>query len=130
MKKLLAIILALVCITAAAAAETDLSGLSFDELMKLRAEIQAEIMSRPEWKEVTVPSGTWTVGPDIPAGVYSISATTKGGYIRVRRKNKLLISQGIRNQESAFGRVELLEGDIVEIERGSLIFSPPKGLGF
>lgn len=129
MKRFLSLLLILVCITGIAAAE-DLSGLSFDELLALRSAVEHEIISRPEWKEVTVPSGTWYVGSDIPAGIYSISATSSGGYIRIRRNGRLIISQGIRDDANKFGRIELVKGDTVEIERGSLIFAPAKGLGF
>lgn len=129
MKRFLSLLLILVCITGFAAAE-DLSGLSFDELLALRSAVEREIISRPEWKKVTVPSGTWYVGSDIPAGTYSISATSAGGYIRVKRNGRNIISQGIRDAAHKYGRVDLLDGDVVEIERGSLIFAPAEGLGF
>ena len=130
MKKIICILL-LVCMTACAAAESvDLAGLSFDQLLELHQKVTAEIISRPEWKEVTVPSGSWTVGKDIPAGSYSVNPGKEGGYIRVSRNGRKIISQGIRTASDAYGKLELLEGDIVEIERGSLIFSRAIGLGF
>ena len=130
MKKLICILL-LVCMTTFAAAETiDLSGLSFDELMALRDQLSAELISRPEWKEVVVPSGTWVVGKDIPVGEYSLSPGNGGGYIRIQRNGRSYISQGIRDESDAFGKVELKTGDVIEIERGSIVFAPPVGLGF
>ena len=62
MKRLIALIIAVVCMipAAALAAGTDLASLSFDELLALRAALESEIVSRPEWKEVNVPAGTWT----------------------------------------------------------------------
>lgn len=46
MKKALAIIIALVCMMTLASAETDLSAMSIDELMDLRARIDAELSMR------------------------------------------------------------------------------------
>lgn len=136
MKKLICILL-LVCMTTFAAADAvDLSGLSFDELMKLRDQVNAEIISRPEWKEVTVPAGTWIVGEDIPAGTYSISPTSSGGYITITNPNakdyfsQQIMSEGIRDEEYAVAKIVLKDGYVVEVERGSLIFAPAKGLGF
>ena len=134
MKKI-ALVVLLVCLVSFAAAE-DLSSLSFADLLALRSKIEMEIISRPEWKEVTVPSGTWIVGEDIPAGFYSILPTGTGGYITIKDPSQekeyrqTIVSNGIRDQESAIGKIELKNGYIVEIERGSLIFAPAKGLGF
>lgn len=131
MKKIICILLLLVCMTSFAVADSfDLSALSFDELMDLRIRLNSEIVSRPEWKEVTVPSGTWTVGKDIPAGEYSLLPGDEGGYIRLKRGGKNIVSQGIRDQNDVYGKIELQDGDIVQIERGSIIFAPPIGLGF
>jgi len=130
MKKILILILAVCMIISVAAAETDLQSMSYDELIRLQQEIVNEIISRPEWKEVKVPSGSWTVGKDIPAGEYSLSAGNGGGYIKIRRNGRSIVSQGIRDKDDTFGKIELIDGDVVEIERGSIIFAPPIGLGF
>lgn len=131
MKKLLAILL-VVCLFPVFASAADLDGLSFDDLLKLQREVVAEIMSRPEWKEVTVPGGSWVVGEDIPAGSYCISAGKKGGYVTIKRPGEIfsIISQGVRNETNKIGKIELKVGDVVEIEDGSVIFSPAIGLGF
>lgn len=132
MKKLLILAIVLFMIPIAAADDgIDLSALSYAQLVDLQQRISAEIVTRPEWKEVTVPSGTWTVGKDIPAGEYSISATKTGGYLRIRdERGSLLQGCGIREAEDRIGKVELKEGYTVEIERGSLIFAPAISLGF
>lgn len=75
MKKLLILALVLFLVPAAVHAElADLSAMSFDDLLTLRDAVNAEIKSRPEWKEVIVPAGEWVIGEDIPAGYYSLSA--------------------------------------------------------
>ena len=132
MKKLLILAIVLFMIPIAEADDgIDLSALSYAQLVDLQQRISAEIVTRPEWKEVTVPSGTWTVGKDIPAGEYSISATKTGGYLRIRdERGSLLQGCGIREAEDRIGKVELKEGYTVEIERGSLIFAPAISLGF
>ena len=121
----------ILCLLPVMALADDLSSMSFDDLMALRQQITAEIMSRPEWKEVTVPSGAWKVGLDIPVGVYSIHPTEKGGYLRILSDSgKVLISQGVRKEADAFGKYELKDGYVVEIEDGSLMLAPPISLGF
>lgn len=131
MKRTIALLLILVCVAATAAADTDLSSMTFDELVALNKAVVMEIMTRPEWKEVTVPGGTWFVGKDIPAGTYSITPAKGGGYIEITDKSgNSIVNQGIRNMENAIGKVELLDGYVVYIERGSVIFSPAIGLGF
>lgn len=73
MKKLLCLLLCLLCLPTFALAEVDLDSLTFVELIELREQITAEITSRPEWKEVFVPAGVYEVGVDIPAGHWTIT---------------------------------------------------------
>ena len=129
MKKLICIVLILMLPVIALA--DDLSSMSYEELLTLRQQITAEIMSRPEWKEVEVPSGIWIVGKDIPVGTYSIHPTARGAFLRVYTdKNKMIANQGIRTESQAVGKIVLLEGYQVDVSDGSLIFSPPISLGF
>lgn len=73
MKKLLVCVLALILIGCAALAEIDLSGMSFADLLDLRAQVDAAIFSSEEWNEVEVPAGVYIIGEDIPAGRYTVS---------------------------------------------------------
>ena len=57
---------------ALSAADIDLSGLSYDELVALKDRINLAIWECEEWQEVTVPQGVWVVGEDIPAGKWTI----------------------------------------------------------
>ena len=57
--------------------EKYLSGLSFDELIALREQLNLAIWNCQEWQEVTIPTGTWIVGVDIPAGHWSIRTSGK-----------------------------------------------------
>ena len=75
--------------TPAAADLPDISGLTFDELVELREQLNLAIWQSADWQEVTVPAGTWTInelenpydlvaagtwtiGEDIPAGHWTI----------------------------------------------------------
>lgn len=133
MKKLL-ITLLLVCMIIPMAAADDLSSLTYDQLIALRDQINAEIVSRPEWKEVEVPLGQWKVGTDIPAGTYRIYAP-KQALINVWKKapkdysnDGMLINQ-IIPAGTEFGRLVLEEGWIFTTTK-PVIFSPPASLGF
>lgn len=79
MKKCLILLTALCLLPALVlAAEIDLSGMSFDELVALRDQINLAIWESAEWEEVTVPQGVWKVGVDIPAGHWSIKPVDGG----------------------------------------------------
>ena len=70
MKKLVAVLLIVITIPLFAFAETDISSMSFDELIALRQSLMMEIMKRPEWSETTLEAGTYKIGKDIPSGYY------------------------------------------------------------
>lgn len=78
MKKLITIILLLALIAPAGALADlpDISGLSYDELVQLKNQINLAMWNSNEWQEVTVPVGVWKVGEDIPVGHWSISLST------------------------------------------------------
>jgi hypothetical protein len=79
MKRILALILVLLSLVGFASAETiDLSGMSFDELVALKDQINLAIWNSQEWQEVTVPQGVWKVGEDIPAGTWTIKCADIG----------------------------------------------------
>ena len=128
MKKLLGILMIVALLFTCAAAE-GLSSMSYDELIALHQQLVKEIMSRPEWREVTVPAGTWVVGEDIPAGTYSISSEDKyGSSIRVytdgKEKDFLAISGS-----SPLGKYTFENGQVLAISR-AVVFAPPVILGF
>ena len=132
MKKLLSVIL-LVCMIPLFAFAENLADLSFDQLITLRDQINAEIVSRPEWKETEVPAGQWVVGEDIPAGTYSITCTSHA-LVRVWKKavndysnSGLLFNQAIKKE--TIGKISLEAGWIFDTS-GVVIFAPPQSLGF
>jgi len=102
---------------------------SYDELMVLYNFLTSYIMSRSEWKEVSVPAGTWIVGEDIPAGTYSIKSTSVSCVVDITDKDDgFILYNGIFQNES-IGKIELKDGYKIRLS-GSVIFAPPALLGF
>lgn len=123
--------------------DIDLAAMTVEELVALRSEIDQAIAaasgsdnSNTEAKEVTVPQGTYVIGVDIPAGTYTLEAgsivamtmvfETKDG---VENLDGLINSYSISEGEPA-GRVELKDGNAIQISLGSVVFKPYQGLGF
>ena len=57
---------------ASAESDYDFTGYSFDELIAVKAKLDAEIAMRPEAGERVLQRGQYVVGVDIPQGVYDI----------------------------------------------------------
>ena len=75
MKRILSFALACVLVLSlapAAFADVDLTGMTFDELVALKDQINLALWNSADWQEVTVPQGVWQVGADIPAGKWTI----------------------------------------------------------
>lgn len=157
MKRILAFILAAAligCLALSVAAEgIDLSALSWDELIALKAEINKELTTRDEWQEVVVPQGVWVVGEDIPEGKWTVRCATKNlvqiSWGDVLREDGHSISfhssvhglEGIHNPDDKWTQDgDLLEytfeakaGFYVVIDYSSALFTPYTGkqsLGF
>ena len=84
MRKLFAVLLAILLVSSVAVADApDLSDLTYEQLIALQHYFTAEIVSRPEWQEIEIPAGDWTIGVDIPAGYYSIKSTDNRNIVRI-----------------------------------------------
>ena len=112
-----------------AVAETDLSNMSYDELIELQKDLVNEIMSRPEWKEVEVPAGQYTVGIDIPAGIYSMKPKRKYDtvYFRWYPNPDNDAWKYLRSED--IGKFELYDGMRIYLEQ-TTIFAPARSLAF
>ena len=153
MKRTLCIILAfvlLITLAPAAFAEWDLSGLSYDDLVALKDQVQRAMWDSADWQEVTVPQGVWEVGADIPAGKWTILAAPFGHtYIRIGSETKNggtevspKVTQRIEDkdykdydasEDVTSWNVELVEGQFLQVDYGPCIFTPYAGkpsLGF
>jgi hypothetical protein len=135
----------------AAFAEWDLSGMSFEDLIALRAQTQLEMMNRSEWQEVEVPQGLYVVGTDIPAGKWTIRAVDMGrtnihvGLNTNEAKTELVypykVSEYVYSTNSRYYdagdktelALELSDGDYVHVGDGPAVFTTYAGqpsLGF
>ena len=123
------------CFIANAAAEIDLSNMSFDELLELQTQVNQAIFNSDKWKEVEVPMGVWDVGKDIPAGRYELSPGSNAStytypYVvyYLDRSEKSGTPDKIRGQyRIKVGEtlvIELFDGNVLKIEDTSVIFKP------
>ena len=130
-KKIISVVIlvALLFSFSLAVAETNLSEMSYDELIALQKDITNEIMSRPEWKEVEVPAGQYTIGVDIPAGWYSMKPKSKWDsvYLRWYPNPDNDYWDYLRTDDIA--RFELKEEMRIYLEQ-TTIFAPARSLGF
>lgn len=153
MKRTLCSILAFVLVLTlapAAFAEWDLSGLTFDDLVALKDQINRAMWDSADWQEVTVPQGVWEVGADIPAGKWTILPTPFADtYIKIGNETqnsgtevKSRVSQRIKDKDYrdydaskdiTSWNVELVDGQFLQVDYGPCIFTPYAGkpsLGF
>lgn len=135
MKKLfcfVAVFLLSLSFVAVAETSVNLQTMTLDELLLLHDAIHKELANRNfESKDVTVPPGRYTVGVDIPAGVYTVTLagrmmsmfttyTPSGSYDLVYTLSP----------EANIGKLELQDGQTVEISVEAVVFSAYEGLGF
>lgn len=154
MKKLIFSLALILALPFSACAEVDLSGMSFDELVSLKDQINLAIWQSEDWQEVTVPQGIWEVGVDIPEGRWTIKPVdgvyayvTYGSVLEsngkeVSYKSNNYYSESIYSPMSNIYDegddlteidIDAKAGSYIEIDSGSVVFSPYAGkpsLGF
>ena len=123
MKKAFLILIMLVfAVSALADSGVDLSGLSFDRLLELQAEVEAALWASDEWVRAEVPPGMYRIGTDIPAGRYDLwladgyaqgRALTDGGADGAWDEYLLTDGQPLR--------LELTEGMTLRLETGAAL---------
>ncbi len=153
MKKIFALLIVCALILGTAyAADIDLSGMTYDELVALKDKINLALWNSDEWQEVTVPIGVWTVGEDIPVGHWTIKCAPNARHCSVyycdlldasgkKAGNmfscKIYYSEWIYpdNSSSEPKAIDLdcIAGTYIIIEDGAAVFTPYTGkpsLGF
>lgn len=152
MKKLISLlcVFVLVLALAPAAFAVDLNGMSYDELVALKDQINLAIWNSAEWQEVEVPQGVWEVGADIPAGKWTIKALPEADtYLKVGtslqdggtsvnfKKTQRIKDAGYRdydpNSDITSWTYDFKNGEYVQIDYGPAVFTPYAGkpsLGF
>lgn len=155
MKKVMTICITLALVLAlspAAFADVDLSGMTFDELVALRDQINLAIWNSQEWQEVEVPQGVWRVGEDIPAGKWTVKPVPGGQtYVKIgaslnetgteidlsKSSGELLRAEDWPKfnpkTDVPSWDIEVKEGQYISMEYGPAVFTPYAGkpsLGF
>ena len=155
MKKVMTIFITLALVLAlapAAFADVDLSGMTFDELVALRDQIDLAIWNSQEWQEVEVPQGVWRVGEDIPAGKWTVKPVSGGQtYVKIGASlNETGTAIDLSKSSGELLRaedwpkfnpktdvpswdIEVKEGQYISMEYGPAVFTPYAGkpsLGF
>lgn len=106
-KRIIAAVALAACLAAPALADIDLSGLSFEELLELQKQVTTALWASDGWQEVTVPTGIYEVGTDIPAGRWNVTA----------RESAITIYPSFSDAVNGKGLPKLyyIEGDTVAI---------------
>jgi len=132
MKKLLALIFAIILLGGSAVAETpDLSGLTADELLSVIREAQALLFDQQLVNGVHVPQGTYIIGEDIPAGTYRIEITDGTGYYDIYDAKGNLKHTGVTGKlynVTEIGKLILEEGYVLKLANSGFIFYPYTGV--
>lgn len=156
MKKLVALVVALVLVSSVALATTvsfDFSGLSLAQLVEVQQQLTMAMWATKEWQEVEVPQGIYEIGVDIPAGHWTIKAAD-GAYVwivygkyldetgkAVRYSNPYVTEKVVHPNRSSYDKnsditqydIDMEDGFFLEISEGTVIFTPFTGkpaLGF
>ena len=138
MKKFIALILLLMLVVPAAMAEADFdfTGYSYDQLIGIKEQLDAEIATRPEAGARVLQPGQYVVGKDIAQGIYDVGFvpaeaddTYTNWYIYDTKQmydydvSRLYLGDLPRDegrvQEGSSVKVELFEGDYFVIYRSA-----------
>ena len=144
MKKFLALVSLLSLLAVPVLAEVDLSGMSYDELVALKDQLNLAMWNSKRWEEVVVSQGLWEIGKDIPAGHYTVKplsgdicTVTYGDTINADSAS-VIYSDSIYRTESLcdasaasykkgnleFTDIDAKEGCYIMVDDGSAIFTP------
>lgn len=110
----------------------DLSQYSDDEIVALYGMVNQEIVSRKLKKSAKVPSGTYIVGEDIPAGKYLLERLTDTSftylYIFADRSQELkIVSESLYDDETCV--ITLEEGNVLQLA-SDMLFTVYTGVSF
>lgn len=143
MKKLFIAFLIALMLPIVAAAEVDLSGMSYDELVDLSNKVGKAIMEHENFDSVTVPMGIWEIGVHIPEGTWMLSSKNTtfssiiyGPSLSENGSSMSIFDDGNTETLVQFGdsfRFVAKKGNFISIKYGPMIFTSESGtsdLGF
>ena len=133
MKRVAMLVLALMLVGTVAPAEVDLSGMSYEEMVELRDQLDKAIWASDGWQYVQVPGGDYDVGVDIPAGRWTLVGVDSYSSFDVYKSRALkddysydaLFESLKLNQHY---NITLEDGQYIEIS-GTIAFQPYLGAG-
>lgn len=135
MRKLITLLLiAALFLPAAALADLpDISNLSSEELIELNRQIQLKLFSEKLLDGITVPSGVYTVGTDIPEGtyriVYHMPYDTAFCSFHLQEAEGGIYSTLLGfGSSTEIGKIYLRNNAYVSIDGGDVVFFPYAGL--
>lgn len=111
----------------------DISGLSSDELIELNHQIQMKLFSEKLVDGITVPSGVYTVGADIPEGIYRVvyhmpyDTAFCSFYLQEAEGGTYSTLLGY-GSSTEIGKIFLKNNAYVSIDGGDVVFFPYAGL--
>lgn len=145
MKKLFAILIAVVFIPCFASAEPDeyaaiheaFAEQSIDDLLRLKMLVEIELEYRgytdtaTKPKEVKVPVGKYKIGDDIPADTYTIKHNGNVmSMVTIYTASGGLVTMYTVSSNAPIGKCVLEKGQSIEIVGEPVIFTQYEGLGF
>ena len=102
--------------------------LNMKKLLEIELEYRGYSSKKTETKEFDVPVGKYTIGIDIPAGIYTVSRGS-GMFDSIVIIGNYETFYPV-SQNSPIGKLELAEGQTIEVQMGGVKFSEYKGIGF
>jgi len=132
MKKLVAFLITLCMVFGLAASALakvpDVSALTIDELLTLRANVEQRIDTEFYQGEFTIPVGHWLIGVDIPAGTYSVTLgafSTFGTEKWEDKQQAIYFETGNFESTRILPKVVLLEGTTITVATADVTFGKP-----
>ena len=92
----------------------DFSSYSDEELIELETALQKEKLDRGMAKSANIPSGTYTIGEDIPAGVYSVEMAKGQSMGMISTNGGMGDMYVLTSDNPTIGKITLKEGDTFE----------------
>lgn len=101
---------------------------AFKNMIEFELEYRGYSSEKNEPKEFDVPVGKYTIGIDIPAGIYTVSRGS-GMFDSIVVIGNYESFYPV-SQNSPIGKLELVEGQTIEVQMGGVKFSEYTGIGF
>ena len=133
MKKILSafVVFILILSISASVFAIDLSGMSYNELMDLRTQVNNALMNSGNLKEVKVPQGVYEIGKDIPAGKWYIKDENEDRYASIfTYESADMVSYSDYMQLNPDVNVMFHDGQFIDLSATAIFSSGYSGFDF